>query len=86
MESVIKLKNNVNDAKIEHRRLADTTSRTMAATDLDAAQLAYESLQREEAILDNQSHDINRAKENIETIKSYRDRVRDRMKKGTRKD
>ena len=82
MESVIKLKNNVNDAKIEHRRLADTASRTMAATDLDAAQLAYESLQREEAILDNQSHDINRAKENIETIKSYRDRVRDRMKKG----
>ena len=81
MESVIKLKNNVNDAKIEHGRLADTASRTKATADLDAAQLAYESLQREEAILDNQSHDINRAKENIETIKSYRDRVRNRMKK-----
>ena len=64
-----------NDVRMEQGRLADIASRTMSATDLDAANLAYENLQKEEALLKKAENDIAKINTNIDNLKSAQNNI-----------
>lgn len=79
--SIIKQEKIINKAKADYDRLKDKASETKNTADIDIADLAGETLQREEAMLEDLNYEIKKSNEKIEELKSKKELIQNRTKK-----